>query len=247
MRSLKRTSAKGKKLLSLPQIDVFYPYEIPRKRILIVAGGNKPDKDWTLQLAGTYSLWAVDKGLDLFKELHIEPDLLIGDLDSADAGSILWADEHNLKKAIFHPDKDLTDLQLSILKALELEDPCAIVITGCWGERFDHALSTCLSSLKGYMEGLHPLCLSDARESMFFLCSSDTVCFYPKKRVENLSLFALSGKCTGVSISGAKWELSDTSLSMYEPFAISNKMKEGEAVIEIRVGEGCLGVYFQWE
>ncbi|MBN1332594.1 MAG: thiamine diphosphokinase [Synergistales bacterium] len=247
MKFLKKTSANRKNILTLPQMDILYPYEIPSEKILLVAGGNKPDKDWIYKLSGSYSIWAVDKGLDLLKELDIKPDLLIGDLDSADPGSILWAEELDLKKEIFHPDKDLTDLQLSILMALELENPYVILITGCWGERFDHTLSTCLSALRGYMNGLHPLCLSDARESMLFLCSSDTVCFYPKQKVENISLFALSVKCTGISISGTKWELSNASLSLYEPFAISNKMKEGEERIKIQAGEGCLGVYFQWK
>ena len=247
VRYLKKTSAKGKDRLSLPQIDVIYPYEIPSETILMVAGGNKPDKDWLFQLAGSCSVWAVDKGLDVLKELDMKPDLLVGDLDSAHPESIRWAEGHNLEKHLFHPDKDLTDLQLAILKALELEDPRTTVITGCWGERFDHTLSTCLSGLGGYMKGLYPLCLSDARESMFFLCSSDTAFFYPKQKVENISLFALSVLCTEVSISGTKWELSDAMLSLYEPFAISNRLRETEEMIRLRVGEGWLGIYFQWE
>jgi len=242
----KRTFHSSHSQFSLPRINVTFPFRIPQSRVLLVAGGEPPDKEWMLSLEKDLEVWAVDKGLDLLREFGIIPSRIIGDLDSADPDAISWALERNIPIERHDPEKDLTDLQLSLWRVKEKFPLCSVVVTACWGNRFDHTLSTLLSCLWGYELGIQPVCLSDGKESFFFLSSSQKGLFFPKIRPKNISLFALSEECRGVSISGTHWELSEADLSMYKAYAVSNRMNQSEECIRIEVGSGWLGIYFQW-
>ena len=57
-----------------------------------------------------------------------------------------------------------------------------------------------------------------------------------KGRRQKLSVFALSDACRGVCIRGAKWELSDATLTSAFPLGLSNEFATDEARIAVRSG-----------
>lgn len=82
-------------------------------------------------------LIAVDGGLNHCHKLGLKPDLIIGDLDSADKKILPLFDK--VEKQVFPADKDKTDLELAIEYALE-QGATRITVFAALGNRIDHTL-----------------------------------------------------------------------------------------------------------
>ncbi len=90
-------------------------------KAIIVTGGKKPSKGLLLKYMneGDFII-GVDSGCNCLYEYDIEPDIIMGDFDSADEKVIKYLKEKNIKKVSFNKDKDYSDTQLGYEKAKEL-------------------------------------------------------------------------------------------------------------------------------
>ncbi|MCD8502461.1 MAG: thiamine diphosphokinase [Bacillaceae bacterium] len=107
-------------------------------KINIVAGGPFERIPALFRNNQVDELWmAVDRGLEYLRIFSIKPDFVIGDFDSTKVkpGEI----ESNSNCFIYPPEKDFTDLDLAITKAIELS-PASIQIYGATGGRLDHEM-----------------------------------------------------------------------------------------------------------
>ena len=87
---------------------------------------------------------AADGGTTLAAALGVVPNLIIGDLDSSQAGIVQRFVEKGAEIATYeHTTKLETDTELAALAALRW-DPAAIYILGATGGRLDHALANVL-------------------------------------------------------------------------------------------------------
>ena len=80
-----------------------------------------------------------DGGGNYLYQKNIVPNLLIGDMDSIDKDALKYFKNNNCEIVLFNPEKDQTDGQLVIDKAMEY-NPCEIVVFGGLGGRIDHTL-----------------------------------------------------------------------------------------------------------
>ena len=188
-------------------------------------------------------LWCIDSGLVPCLEAGFLPSRLIGDGDSTPPG--LW--EEAVRRGVlvdrFPRNKDLTDIQLAFLAAGREQPGRNALVTGCWGGRFDHLWSGILSAFWAKEEGLRILAYADERETLFLLSGEEEmelkICGAEEK---NLSLLALGGDCSGVTITGVQWELEDAQILQRRPFAVSNRILKGKTP-RISLKKGTLGVY----
>ena len=170
----------------------------------------------------------------------------MGDFDSVSAVGLARASELAIPRDTFPPEKDLTDLQLALRIVGEEVGPARVVLTGCWGGRFDHNFSNLYSPLWARDCEVEVACMADERETLLFVSGPASMVLRPRDLPRVLSLLALTPLCRGVSIKGVRWELEDRDLSLFMPFAVSNRMNGGGETCRVSVGEGTLGVYLHW-
>ena len=237
----------------MPHLNASSVLELPQVRVgllgdpipassppLLVLGGRTPDPAWLRQAAAGREVWALDRGADACRAAGVVPARLLGDLDSVSDQGRDWAEALGTATDRYSPDKDDTDFQLA-LKLLAGD----VLVTGCWGGRFDHAFSNVFSSLWAMERGVRVLCFADEREVLFPLRGPARLGLtfgYPPLA---LSLISLTPSCAGVSIENVRWPLSDAILTQASPREVSN-VPLGRSVA-VSVGGGVLGIYFVFE
>ncbi len=203
---------------------------------LLVLGGRAPEPAWLRQVAAGRAVWALDRGADACRAAGVVPDRLLGDFDSVSDEARDWAVGLGAATDRYSPDKDDTDFQLA-LKLLAGD----VLVTGCWGGRFDHAFSNVFSSLWAMERGVRVLCFADELEVLFPLKGPAELELDFPNRPSALSLLPLTAFCEGVSIENTKWPLEEAVLPQACPRAVSN-VPVGRGVT-VSVRGGVLGVY----
>ena len=171
------------------------------------------------------------------------PDFLLGDADSASAAAWDWALAAGVVSEHFNAKKDLTDTQLALSKIKASSPAAFVLLTGAFGGRFDHAMSTIFSCA---FSGI-PMILADEKEACFFLHETDSLSFTALKKPKAISLLSLTGECRGIFIDGVEWPLEDATLRQDAPYAVSNELAEGSSSFRVRLLQGTLAVYLYWQ
>lgn len=234
------------KILELPQLQAVFSYDIPEKQVVLVSGGQAPAKSWLKQVIQNRPLWCADHGVDICKEAECVPWQLVGDGDSASPQAWQWAIDNGSLITKVPAKKDVTDTQLALQMIKAEYNEAAIIMTGAWGGRFDHAFSA-VFSFQGFTKGKVRGCVADQNEVMFFLRDEDNITLRFKKQPKAISLLPLSGECSGVSINGVYWPLDQVMLNNNLPYAVSNEVNSKENTIWVSQKKGLLGVYLYWE
>lgn len=203
--------------------------------MILIAGGRQPSVDWFTELKKDRPIYCIDHGIDLCRILDIVPELLIGDLDSADPRSIRWAADRGIPIERHPVDKDLTDTQLALDR---IDSNAFAILTGVFGgDRTDHLFSTLFTCANSQIKN----CLADEREVVLFVSAGERVCIEFKSEPLALSCLPISGTCRGVTIDGVHWPLDDADLTQSMPSAVSNRVES--SIVNISITEGRLTVY----
>ena len=109
-------------------------------KTVIVAGGSPPSFDLiNKELEDATYLVCADSGANCLYNYNIKPHYLIGDFDSIDKNVFDFYKKESCIIEMYPKDKDDTDTELCIKKAIELFSD-EIVLLGCTGSRLDHIL-----------------------------------------------------------------------------------------------------------
>lgn len=226
----------------LPQGTIAFSQALPAHIYTLITGGRPPAAAW-LEEARCGKLWAIDHGIDLCHAMKYVPDFLLGDGDSASPAAWSWAISKGVPGERFNPKKDLTDTQLALKKIKTVSPLAFILLTGAFGGRFDHAMSTLFSCAFSDI----PMILADEKEACFFLHGEDSLSFTAKQKPKAVSLLALGGECRGISLSGTEWPLENDVLRQEEPYAVSNELAEGSSSFRVSLQSGTLAIYLYWQ
>lgn len=233
--------------LNLPQLSASCSGSRVLKEVLIVAGGRSPERNWLKKTCQKRDLlWAVDRGLDICLEAGLVPDRIIGDFDSVSAKILQSAVDRGIPATRFPAEKDFTDLQLALRTLGEEQGPLEVLVSGCWGGRFDHNFSNIYSLLWARDWNLNVSGMADEKEVLLFLEGPAELVLRTDVVPGVVSLLSLSSVCREVSISGVRWELQKKDLSLERPFAVSNHLMPGRKTCRVSLAEGTLGVYLNW-
>ena len=195
--------------------------------IAIVAGGELELGERVLPRIQSYPyLVAVDGGLNHCQRLGLKPDLIIGDLDSADPAALEANQE--IPKIVLSPDKDKSDLEETIIHVLN-EECQEITLFGAAGNRLDHTLANFLL-LSNYAGVLY---LETEEELLFCIKQREELDSFPGQRI---SLIPLNGSVMGVSTTGLKWELINDTLDQ-RYISLSNEALGESVVIVVEKGD----------
>ena len=223
----------------LPQCEIFS--KTPAQEILFVSGGRAPSVDWFKKVVSGRKIFAVDKGIELCKACAVVPNFLIGDFDSADSSAVEWARAKNIPVEKYPADKDFTDTQLALRRAVEIFGEHVALLTGVFGGRFDHLYSTIFTCAALNRKVI----LADEREVIFYLRggASAEIKFFEKPLA--VSLLPMTSTCAGVTTKNLHWELDGATLTQNFPNATSNRADSDK--ISVRVEHGTLAIYFCFE
>ena len=212
------------------------------QRIVIFANGELPhlNKARSLIQQNDYIICA-DGGTRHALALDVKPDLIIGDMDSAEKGQLQKLKQAEVSIELFPHDKNETDLELAIHRAIELNAK-QILIVAALGGRLDQTLANItlltdirLSTLRhGSGQGFD-IRLDDGIEEIFFC--RDQVQVHGKSG-DIVSLIPWGGAATEVQTMNLKWELRKETLYPGRTRGISNEMTHDTASISI--GSGLL-------
>ncbi|HEX4984023.1 MAG TPA: thiamine diphosphokinase [Ilumatobacteraceae bacterium] len=210
--------------------------------VVIVTGAAPLDARAVAAIPSHAIVIAADGGLDHARAAGLTPAGLIGDLDSVSAEGVAWAQQHATIQR--HPiDKDATDTELAVAFAAGM-NPARVVMVAGGGDRLDHTLAaigalgaTVLTSVPlvecwwggQYLQVVH----GPARVSIRVGTSSE-----PGTRI---SLLAMHGPCTGVTLSGTRWQLDRAELGPLVGHGLSNVAIGPD--VELAVSTGILTVF----
>lgn len=181
--------------------------------------------------AGADLLVAADAGADRLLEAGLEPHVVIGDLDSVAASTLLAA--HTV---VEDRDPDRTDCEKCLRFCETTYADSEVLIICAEGDQFDHEIATLIaaasSSACPTIAFRRGLCLPLASQAPL------TCALEPGARVSLLPILP----CTGVSLSGVQWPLSDASLVAGGMISISNK---ATGTVGAAIGAGRAGLFVE--
>ena len=205
------------------------------KKILIVANGPKVESRIMRQaVAECQIVVAADGGIVACQQTGIEPDYLVGDMDSV-ASDILFS--KNTRK-IYNPDQETTDMQkvLNFTRGLAADE---IIVINAFGGRVDHTFANYLI-LEEFSREI-PLQVYDNIGRLRFLRPGRIVVADQVGKIA--SLWAFSG-VENLNLSGFKYDLTEKNYAT--PFlGISNKIIKDKTTIVFKKGK--LALYLHWE
>ncbi len=201
-------------------------------RILIFANGALPSLEQAQRLLqkDDYIICA-DGGARHARALGIEPNLVLGDMDSLDKAAWKELEASRVPVELFPREKNETDLEIALTRAFELE-PKEILIIAALGGRIDQTLAN-IALLTDPRFSACDLRLDDGVEEIFFCRHQAEV---RGRSGDIVSLLPWGAPVHGIRTRGLKWSLNDETLYPEKTRGVSNEMIADVASIHIRSG-----------
>jgi thiamine pyrophosphokinase len=198
---------------------------------LVFAGGDPPPVELLGQLDRSALVIAADSGLDHALALGFRADVVVGDLDSVTPDALARARDAGADVEAHPAEKDETDLELALRRAVALGVQRVTVIGG-GGGRHDHLLANALVLAHDeYAELEVEALVGSARLTVI------------RTRAELrgapgsfLSLLPLGGPARGIHTEGLRYPLEDEELAPGTTRGVSNEFLTATAVVSVREG-----------
>jgi thiamine pyrophosphokinase len=205
------------------------------KKVIIVSSGRLGDQNFFRKKIAEIDnrlIVCCDGGARYLCQSGIDPDVIIGDMDSIDPGQLARYADKEIKIIKYPANKDFTDTELALDYALGLQ-PAAVYIWGALGGRIDHTLANVFLLLHS-REKRTGIYLVDEYCETFIL---DNEIAFNDAVGQTVSLMALSPKVEGVTLAGFLYPLTEEALIMGASRGISNVVGETRASIRVRSGK----------
>ena len=203
------------------------------KNYLISIGGNSTSNILNIE-SNFDEIIAVDSGIEHLLNLSLDPNTLIGDLDSISKKSLDEVKKNGVKILAFNSNKDQTDFELALNYLEEAEKSKVYIIGGESGE-IDHLISIfLLIPSKSFFENI------------IWLYGDKRIIFRQKielniKKLTKFSIIPLSD-LTNLSIDGAEWNLDNKDIQFGETLTLRNSTNEEQ--LNIRCDKGVFALIY---
>ena len=175
---------------------------------------------------------AADGALDHALAAGLVPAGLVGDMDSITDAGLEWASRH---ATVEHhdPDKDHTDTELALTMAADLR-PARLILVGA-GDRLDHVLAAIGALGHPHLTSI-PLIDAWWDEQWIRVLHAPGSTQLALAEGTTLSLLALHGPCSGVTITGVRWPLERAHLAPLVGVGVSNVAVDAEVTVRVSTG-----------
>lgn len=204
-----------------------------QRRAIVLGGGPAGLDPGPLDIGPDDLVVAADSGLDHARSLGIPVDVLVGDLDSASEPALAAAADDGVPVERHPVDKDHTDLELALARALGAGVEEIVVVASASG-RLDHVLATWAALAAPALAGVTVTAHVDGS-------TVSVVRGYRRLRGapgDLVSLLALHGPAQGVRTAGLRYPLRGETLDAGSCRGISNVLTAAEA--EVWVADGVV-------
>ena len=203
------------------------------KNYLISIGGKSTSDVLSIE-SNFEEIIAVDSGIEHLLNLSLNPNTLIGDLDSISKKSLDEVKKNGVKILAFNSNKDQTDFELALNYLEEAEKSKVYIIGGESGE-IDHLISIfLLIPSKSFFENI------------IWLYGDKRIIFRQNielniKKLTKFSIIPLSD-LTNLSIDGAEWNLDNKDIQFGETLTLRNSTNEEQ--LNIRCDKGVFALIY---
>ena len=181
-------------------------------------------RDWVI---------AADAGYRHCQKEGIVPNLILGDFDSMDIPENF---PHVERRPV---EKDDTDTMLALKVGLSRGCDTFYIYGGLGGARLDHALANLQSLL--YLRRHKAVGYLYGADFVWTALENGTLRIPRAVPDGLLSVFSLTGRSDGVTLSGVQYPLKEAALTADFPLGVSNHFTEETAVIEVIRGALLVG------
>jgi thiamine pyrophosphokinase len=199
--------------------------------VLVFAGGDPPPAELLADLDRSAFVIAADSGLDHARALGFAAAVVVGDLDSVTDDALARARAAGADVEPHPAEKDETDLELALRRAVALGVQRVTVIGG-GGGRHDHLLANALVLAHDDFAGLE----LDARVGTARLTVIRARAELHGRPGAFLSLLPLGGPARGIRTEGLRYPLRDEALVPGTTRGVSNEFLAASAVVSLRDG-----------
>ncbi len=202
------------------------------RRIIVFANGELPNLDKTrLLLRPDDTIICADGGTRHALALHVRPKLIIGDMDSVEKAQLQKLQKDGVIVESFPRDKNETDLELALERALEMK-PEQILIVAALGGRLDQTLANITLLTDPRLAGFD-IRLDDGVEEIF-LCQDQAQ--VQGRSGDLVSLIPWQGEVSNIQTQNLKYPLQRETLYPDKTRGVSNEMLSDSASVSIGAG-----------
>jgi thiamine pyrophosphokinase len=178
---------------------------------------------------------AADSGMAHAAPLCLQPEVWVGDFDSAsDELKNAYAETPRIA---YPSDKDATDGDIAISEAFR-RGATSLILVGGFGGQFDHAVTHAAMLLAMARREIPCMMTSGTEEAHPLAYEMSITGLQPGTR---LSIVPLSD-IKGLTLRGVKWPLDHRNVPFGSTLTVSNEVA-GDVAIECLVGSGLVVVY----
>ncbi len=179
-------------------------------------------------------LVAADGGAVHALAAGLDPDHVIGDMDSLSVDRQTSLESRGAEMHRASVDKDETDLELALTWAAKQPGSDEILVLGAFGGRPDQALANLLLLALPVLQGRQVL-MVDGAWTVRVIRGGERVCLEGNVG-DRLSLIPLAGPAAGVTTGGLRFTLRDETLDFGPARGVSNRLEATTATVVLREG-----------
>jgi thiamine pyrophosphokinase len=202
-------------------------------RVVIVASGE-PDAVDVTWLDRADLVVAADGGAAWLDRVGCRPDLVVGDLDSADATLVERLDDAGTAIERHAPDKDASDLELALDAARARRATDVVVLGALGGERLDHELANLLLLADPTLADL-PVRIVRGSTTVRVLHAGRRLDLGGRAG-DSVTLLPIGGDAVGVATAGLRWPLEGATLGVGRSRGLSNEVVDAPAAVSLERG-----------
>ena len=204
--------------------------------VVVCAGGPKQELCSFDMFKGQDVLFiGADKGALYLIEEGIQPVEIVGDFDSLSSIEFQKLSHVVPSIDVFQPEKDETDTELALLKAIQYK-PTKIYVTGVTGGRLDHYEAVIRSVYRFQMlnPNIQIKIINSHNEISILSAGKHTIVRDEKYRY--ISFFAYTHRVENVTLRGVKYETTNETIEIGTSRFTSNELQQELGYISFSSG-----------
>jgi thiamine pyrophosphokinase len=202
--------------------------------IVIVAGGPQGALPAFTDFNSNNTRWiGVDRGIYTLIKSNIVPEMAFGDFDSITTEERIEVELSGCLLHTYPSEKDETDLELALNWAIKQKDE-KIILLGCTGGRLDHELINIQMITKTI--GTKKEIIIFDKQNKISMRGPGTYSLDKDEYFPYISFLPQSSEVSGLTLTGFKYPLHDTTVRWGETLCISNELEKKKGTYSFKSG-----------